>query len=149
MPLILSLESPSPLLTRAELTSIFSNFIDIWNFHRSFFSSLSSLLFRQNSNPTPTSSSSEPSLPPTLPQFPPLSPLLSAHFPYLSLYTPFITSFPTTISSLSTLSFSNPIFGEWLKGRERDERCGKLALRDWLLSIVQRCPRYLLLLKVS
>lgn len=31
--------------------------------------------------------------------------------------------------------------------QEADPRCGKLKLRDWLLTIVQRCPRYLLLLK--
>lgn len=31
--------------------------------------------------------------------------------------------------------------------QETDPRCGKLKFRDWLLTIVQRCPRYLLLLK--
>lgn len=31
--------------------------------------------------------------------------------------------------------------------READPRCAKLKFRDWLLTIVQRCPRYLLLLK--
>lgn len=31
--------------------------------------------------------------------------------------------------------------------QEADPRCGKLKFRDWLLTIVQRCPRYLLLLK--
>jgi hypothetical protein len=38
-------------------------------------------------------------------------------------------------------------FATFILNQELDQRCGKLKLRDWLLTIVQRCPRYLLLLK--
>ncbi|KAG5642916.1 hypothetical protein DXG03_001887 [Asterophora parasitica] len=41
----------------------------------------------------------------------------------------------------------NAAFAVFLSTQEADPRCGKLKLRDWLLTIVQRCPRYLLLLK--
>lgn len=89
---------------------------------------------------------------------PPLSPILLAHFPYLSLYTPFVTAFPSTISALTLFITPpssarpnnpeyNPKFATFLCQQESDPRCGKLRLRDWLLTIVQRCPRYLLLLK--
>lgn len=37
-------------------------------------------------------------------------------------------------------------FAEFVATQEKDPRCGRLTLRDWLLTIVQRCPRYLLLL---
>ena len=131
MPLISSLDTPQPLLGRPQLTSIFSNFIDIWNFHRSFFTSLTSLL---SDIPDPP---------------PPLSPVLMSHFPYLSLYTPFVTSFPTVLTSLSNLINTSPAFSNFIHTQEADPRCGKLGLRDWLLTIVQRCPRYLLLLKVG
>ena len=87
----------------------------------------------------------------------PLSPLLLSHFPYLSLYTPFITAFPTTISSMINLITPpsatrpnpqyNEVFATFLASQEADPRCRKLKLRDWLLTIIQRCPRYLLLLK--
>ena len=40
-----------------------------------------------------------------------------------------------------------PDFAAFIAKQEEDPRCGSLKLRDWLLSIVQRCPRYLLLLK--
>ncbi|KAF9553664.1 hypothetical protein CPC08DRAFT_744681 [Agrocybe pediades] len=140
-PIIASLDTPEPLLNRSALTSIFSNFIDIWNLHRSFLSALTSLLEPRN-----------PDAPP-----PELSPLLLSHFPYLSLYTPFVTAFPATISSLNELITSpsatrpnpqyNQRFASFLVTQEADLRCGKLKLRDWLLTIVQRCPRYLLLLK--
>lgn len=152
-PIIVSLDTNNPLLDRSALTAVFSNFIDIWNLHRSFFSSLSSI-----------SSISKDGSPP------PLSPTLLSHFPYLSLYTPFITSFPTTISALSSLTSPptsntnptpnlnrpinnpntppyNPAFAAFIATQEQDHRCGRLKLRDWLLTIVQRTPRYLLLLK--
>lgn len=130
-PIIAALDTTQPLLDRAELTSIFSNFIDIWNLHRSFFSSLTNHLHASSSATTP----------------PPLSPVLLSHFPYLSLYTPFITSFPDILTSLSTLLLKHQAFAEFVARQEADPRCGKLRLRDWLLTIVQRCPRYLLLLK--
>ncbi|KAH9479756.1 FYVE, RhoGEF and PH domain-containing protein 6 [Psilocybe cubensis] len=137
-PIISSLDTPDPLLNRSALTSIFSNFIDIWNLHRSFLSALTSIL-----EPTQAGSNVPP---------PNLSSFLLAHFPYLSLYTPFVTAFPSTISSLNELITNtspqyNQRFAAFLAGQEADPRCGKLKLRDWLLTIVQRCPRYLLLLK--
>ncbi|KAF9528893.1 hypothetical protein CPB83DRAFT_875756 [Crepidotus variabilis] len=149
-PIISSLESSEPLLNRSALTSIFSNFIDIWNLHRSFLTALMKLLNTNNTASNSQTTSTDNILPK-------ISPLLLAHFPYLSLYTPFITSFPSTISSLIELvspptasrpnSSYNPQFAAFLEQQESDPRCGKFKLRDWLLTIVQRCPRYLLLLK--
>ncbi|KAJ7080749.1 hypothetical protein B0H15DRAFT_1025045 [Mycena belliarum] len=144
-PIIMSLETSQPLLQRSDLASVFSNFVDIWNLHRAFFAALSDLLSIDTSSST------------LLVDPPPLSPLLLSHFPYLSLYNPFVTAFPSTISSMSNLaspptaSHSNPhyspAFAAYLLTQEADPRCGRLKLRDWLLTIVQRCPRYLLLLK--
>ncbi|KIP04169.1 hypothetical protein PHLGIDRAFT_494233 [Phlebiopsis gigantea 11061_1 CR5-6] len=133
-PIIASLDTPNQLLDRAELTSIFSNFIDIWNLHRSFYSSLFSLLSTSSSSLTEQAS-------------PPISPILLSHFPYLSLYTPFVSSFSDALSSYTTLLAKYPHFATFMTIQEEDPRCGKLKFRDWLLTIVQRCPRYLLLLK--
>lgn len=133
-PIIASLDTPNQLLDRSELTSVFSNFIDIWNLHRSFYSSLSSLLN--------TSTSAVPDH-----DTPPVSPILLSHFPYLSLYTPFVSSFADALSSYNDLLIKYPNFASFMTTQEADPRCGKLKFRDWLLTIVQRCPRYLLLLK--
>ncbi|KAI0713184.1 hypothetical protein C8T65DRAFT_574051 [Cerioporus squamosus] len=133
-PIIASLDTPHPLLTRAEITSIFSNFIDIWNLHRSFYTSLTAFL-----NSSACIRPQDPS--------PPLSPVLLAHFPYLSLYTPFVSSFSEALASYASLLRSNSPFAAFIAQQEADPRCGKLKFRDWLLTIVQRCPRYLLLLK--
>ncbi|KAG2144494.1 hypothetical protein DEU56DRAFT_205971 [Suillus clintonianus] len=137
IPIIASLDGPRPLLTRTELTTIFSNFIDIWNFHHAYFSALTALIH-------PAVSHLDDPHPPPNPNPAPLSALLLSHFPYLSLYTPFITAFPSSISFLARPPAAFAIF---LRTQERDPRCGQLKLADWLLSIVQRCPRYVLLLR--
>ena len=133
-PIIESLDTPLPLLTRSELTSVFSNFIDIWNLHRSFYVSLTNFLNASASVRTHGYQH-------------PLSPVLLAHFPYLSLYTPFVSSFSDVLASYDALLRNNPVFASFIATQEADPRCGKLKFRDWLLTIVQRCPRYLLLLK--
>ncbi|KAI0249502.1 hypothetical protein BJV78DRAFT_1129549 [Lactifluus subvellereus] len=138
-PIIAALDTPHSLLDRADLTSIFSNFVDIWNLHRAFFSSLNEHL---HTFATPDAPVQLPSSPP-----PRLSPVLLSHFPYLSLYTPFVTSFSASLATLTTLFNTNSAFSAFVARQETDPRCGKLKLRDWLLTIVQRCPRYLLLLK--
>ncbi|KAL0063486.1 hypothetical protein AAF712_009579 [Marasmius tenuissimus] len=159
-PIIASLDTPTPLLDRSVMTAVFSNFIDIWNLHRSFFSALTSALFRHNHYEDSPPNSQTPIIPSvTMNTSINISPLLLSHFPYLSLYTPFITSFSTTLSTLTALilppsptaananSTYSPRFAQFVKQQEADPRCGKLKLGDWLLTIVQRCPRYLLLLK--
>jgi FYVE, RhoGEF and PH domain containing 5/6 len=42
---------------------------------------------------------------------------------------------------------SSSRFTAFIQAQQLDPRCMKLTLRDWLLTIVQRCPRYLLLLR--
>lgn len=128
-PLIDSLETSHPILSRSEITTLFSNFLDIWNLNRSLLISLTDLLANRDDPP-------------------PLSPIFMSHFPYLSLYTPFVTAFPSALTNLSRLMASNPAFSDFIRKQEADPRCGRLTLRDWLLTIVQRCPRYLLLSKV-
>ena len=137
VPIIESLETQEPLLDRPSINSIFSNFIDIWNLHRSFLTALDDVMSQDKVLK--------------------LSPLLLSHFPYLSLYNPFITAFPSILTALTEVSTPptdhrpspryNVAFSNFLAHQEADPRCGKLKLRDWLLTIVQRCPRYLLLLK--
>jgi FYVE, RhoGEF and PH domain containing 5/6 len=137
-PIIAALDTSQSLLDRADLTSIFSNFIDIWNLHRAFFSSLTEHLHSTVTSEAPVQLPADP---------PSLSPVLLSHFPYLSLYTPFVTLFSSSLAALTTLLNTNSAFSAFVARQETDPRCGKLKLRDWLLTIVQRCPRYLLLLK--
>ncbi|EJD38772.1 hypothetical protein AURDEDRAFT_187630 [Auricularia subglabra TFB-10046 SS5] len=124
-PLLAALQTPTPILPRSELPKIFANFVDIWNLHRTLLPALEG------------ASSGEGRL----------GDVLLAHFPYLSLYTPFVTAFGNTLATLAQHQASGGAFATWLKAREADPACKSLGLRDWLLSIIQRCPRYLLLIK--
>lgn len=159
-PLIRSLEQPRPLLSRNQLNIVFSNFIEIWNFHKSFYNALYHLLapsFRSPMPmpmPIPPSPSQRLSVIPKFTEPPPpgVADLLSQHFPYLNLYHPFVTAYPTVMATLdnftspSSASYSQP-FTEFVKTQQQDPRCRPFGLRDWLLTLIQRCPRYELLLR--
>ncbi|KAL7414029.1 hypothetical protein BDY24DRAFT_387305 [Mrakia frigida] len=85
--------------------------------------------------------------PPPVQVIAPISKVLSEHAPFMSLYHPFISNFATSSKLLSDLRKEGGPFAKWLSERERHEGCKKLRLGDWLLSVVQRVPRYLLLIK--
>ena len=75
----------------------------------------------------------------------PMSPLLLISL--TSRCTPFVTDFSSTLSAINdlvippTATRPNPLydakFANFLATQEPDPRCGKLKLRDWLLTIVQ------------
>ncbi|KAG8739720.1 hypothetical protein FRC10_005239 [Ceratobasidium sp. 414] len=98
------------------------------------------------SNPDLSSSAiyedEEPEVAPPL--VPNIAPLLAQHVPYLKLYKPFVTAFPASMQRLAKLS-ANESFRGWLKQKERAPECGMLGLSSWLLTVVQRCPRYIML----
>ena len=149
-----------PLVSPGQMASIFSNFIDMLGFHQSFYATLNSVIGPQVQSSQPPSAYNAAS--PTRTTFfnnfnntentPAVATLLAQHVPFFSMYTPFVTAYPTIMASLHNLtsphssSYSAP-FALWLKEREQDPRCGRLSLRDWLLTLVQRCPRYLLLVR--
>jgi len=76
----------------------------------------------------------------------PISKVLAEHAPFMSLYHPFISNFATSSKLLSDLRKEGGSFAKWLNERER-QHCKGLRVGDYLLSVVQRVPRYLLLIK--
>ncbi|KIM31655.1 hypothetical protein M408DRAFT_327129 [Serendipita vermifera MAFF 305830] len=159
-PLIKASMEGKPLISPGQMSSIFSNFVDMLGFHQSFYATLSSVVGPHVPATQPPSAYNMAS--PTRGVFgnastnieapPAVAALLAQHVPFFSMYTPFVTAYPTIMASLHNLtsphssSYSAP-FAVWLKEREQDPRCGRLGLRDWLLTLVQRCPRYLLLVR--
>jgi FYVE, RhoGEF and PH domain containing 5/6 len=149
-----------PLISPGQMASIFSNFVDMLGFHQSFYATLNAVLGPYVKLVQPPSAYTKTSPSPTRTSFnnvnvssdipPAVAVVLAQHVPFFSMYTPFVTAYPTIMASLHNLtspnssSYSAP-FSLWLKEREQDPRCGRLGLRDWLLTLVQRCPRYLLL----
>ncbi|KAF8336362.1 uncharacterized protein EI90DRAFT_3045508 [Cantharellus anzutake] len=175
-PLVDSLSRTDQLLSPENLNAIFSNFVDIWNLHLSFQSDLDELFKHSastssspaiagpdNTSPPPQARHPPETVTNDTPDFHDFIRILLSHFPYLSMYNPFVTSFPHGISLLTTLSTAHrsnnsnsevigqrgfdPKFAAWLRNKEAEPVCRKLKLRDWMLTVVQRCPRYLLLIK--
>lgn len=97
---------------------------------------------------TLTRSSSAPALfQPGLSLAPKISNVLLSHLPYLSLYYPYITAFPSIPSTLNDLCVQNPRFKSFLHAQEQDPRCKRLGLSHWLLTVVQRIPRWTILIE--
>ncbi|KAG8829352.1 hypothetical protein FRC17_006716, partial [Serendipita sp. 399] len=157
-PLVTAAQEGKPLLSPGQMASIFSNFIDMLGFHQSFYESLNSLIgpavkpVTQPPSAFPPPRNNSLVLQTSLDPLPSIAPLLAQHIPFLAMYTPFVTAYPTIMASIHNLTSQNsssfsPQFASWLKEREHDPACGKFGLRDWLLTLVQRCPRYLLLIR--
>lgn len=159
-PLVQAATEGRPLLSPNQMSAIFSNFVDMLGFHQAFYETLNNQ-FGQYVRPPQSPSSFASNAPPRTSGLtlhtsfeapPPVAALLAQHVPFFSMYTPFVTAYPTIMASLQNLTSPNSAsysaaFAVWLKEREQDPACGKLGLRDWLLTLVQRCPRYLLLVK--
>lgn len=73
--------------------------------------------------------------------------VLKNHLPYLALYTTFVSSFPTITAKIHDLRRSSAEFREALRVAESHERSGRLRMEDWLLTVVQRVPRWCMLLQ--
>jgi FYVE/RhoGEF/PH domain-containing protein 5/6 len=73
--------------------------------------------------------------------------VLSTHLPFLAMYSTFITSFPATSTFLRSKRQSSDSFRKFLAEAESNPCAAKLHLEDWLLTIVQRVPRWSLLLR--
>lgn len=78
----------------------------------------------------------------------PISKVLATHAPFMSLYHPFISSFATSSKMMSDLRKEGGGFARWLSERE-GKWCKGLRVGDYMLSVVQRVPRFLLLIKVG
>lgn len=97
---------------------------------------------------TLTRSTSAPALfRPELATTPKIANVLLSHLPYLSLYYPYITAFPSVPSVLGDLCTQNPRFRSFLRKQEQDSRCKRLGLSHWLLTVVQRIPRWTILIE--
>jgi hypothetical protein len=74
---------------------------------------------------------------------PKISSVLLGLLPYL----PFITAFPTSPSTLNEMFASNPKFAAFVRLQEEQVRCHRLGLCHWLLTVVQRIPRWTILIE--
>ncbi|PVF98226.1 hypothetical protein CPB86DRAFT_758889 [Serendipita vermifera] len=160
-PLVRATTDGQPLLSPGQMSSVFSNFVDMLGFHQTFYATLNEYLgpYVKPTQPpssfvlstSPSSRLQQPSTS-SVSESPPIARLLAKHIPFLNMYMPFVTAYPNIVMSLHSLtspqsSNFSPQFTSWLREREAHPLCKKIRLQDWLLILIQRCPRYQLLLR--
>ena len=64
----------------------------------------------------------------------------------LQLYSEYISKFDKALKTLEEVTKKNPLFAEVLHEFEAQPKCANLPLAGYMLEIVQRIPRYKMLL---
>ena len=73
--------------------------------------------------------------------------IMERHAHFIKAYTPFISNFDNSLKLLDELSKKNNNFAQFLAAFNSLPKCGSLPVSAHLLDVVQRIPRYKLLLE--
>lgn len=150
-PLLAAVAGPKPILDKKVIDELFGPVLDIAAFSGALLEVLTCLSSEEfaSSVTGDATAAANGHLEPA-PRSPTIGADLGRLMPFLSLYHPFIANYPTASARLASLRKdpAHRTFAAWLTERERRSEAKKLRLGDWLLTVVQRVPRYLLLVKV-
>jgi hypothetical protein len=72
---------------------------------------------------------------------------LAQRLPFLGLFVTFVASYPASAARIADLRQTSARFRTTLAACESAPRSAKLSLETWLLTVVQRVPRWCLLLR--
>lgn len=72
---------------------------------------------------------------------------LAQRLPFLGLFVTFVASYPASATRIANLRQTSARFRITLAACEATPRAAKLSLETWLLTVVQRVPRWCLLLR--
>ncbi|KAG5519442.1 hypothetical protein PMAC_002069 [Pneumocystis sp. 'macacae'] len=135
-PILDSLSTSAPILSKTRISDIFSNFIDIFNFNTKLLKMLEERLDPFNTG--------------TVCNWDPRKDCLGDIFlqmgPSLKIYSIYCLNFSSALSAIEHEFKENSQFNAFIKKSELKKVCNGLDLQSYLLSIVQRIPRYKLLL---
>ncbi|KAG5438519.1 hypothetical protein PCANB_002623 [Pneumocystis canis] len=135
-PILNSLSTQTPILSRARISDIFSNFIDILNFNTELLRMLEERL-----DPLKTG---------TIHYWDPGKDSLGDIFlqmgPFMKMYSIYCRNFSSALGTIEHELKENSLFNAFMKKPELKKACNGLDLQSCLLSIVQRIPRYKLLI---
>eukprot|EP01103_Thecamoeba_quadrilineata_P005891 TRINITY_DN15638_c0_g1_i1.p1 TRINITY_DN15638_c0_g1~~TRINITY_DN15638_c0_g1_i1.p1 ORF type:complete len:810 (+),score=149.18 TRINITY_DN15638_c0_g1_i1:75-2504(+) len=121
-------EMEIPLITDEQREGIFSNISDIIAYNSKFFGDLEPRVQRYFPNQR-------------------ISDIFLSNNNFLEVYTPYVQNFDFSVALLACLSIRNPAFHKFIcEKRERAESQG-LDLSSFLITPIQRIPRYNLLLR--
>ncbi|KAG4305231.1 hypothetical protein PORY_001401 [Pneumocystis oryctolagi] len=135
-PILDSLSTPTPILSRARISDIFSNFIDILNLNTELLRMLEERLDPFNTG--------------TVCHWDPENDCLGDIFlqmgPFMKMYSIYCRNFSSALGAIEHEFKDNSVFNAFMMNPELKKVCNGLDLQSRLLSIVQRIPRYKLLI---
>ncbi|KAJ1921367.1 hypothetical protein H4219_000684 [Mycoemilia scoparia] len=131
-PLLNTLTSPNPILTRKGIRRLFANFPDIINFNKTLLLSLEERL----ENPEA----------PWNPEADCIGDIFVNMAPFMKMYSLYVRNFHSVLSELGSWISDNMAFSQFLKEANKKPECQGLDFQSYMLLPVQRIPRYKMLL---
>lgn len=147
-PLLTAVQQSVPIVSRSALNCMFANFYDILQLSKELLCRLDE---RVGSRSTHLGTEEEGAQPPWDPLQDEVGDLLAPIAPFLKMYSLFMQNFSQSMQSIETERRANERFRRFLadanqKTHAEHQRAMALGLEAQLLTIVQRVPRYKLLL---
>jgi hypothetical protein len=154
-----SMSTASPVLSRKAISETFSNFVDILHLNQELFSRLDDRLSGRSRNTPSSRPASVATTPDVLedqgkpwdPESDFIGDLLVPMAPFLKMYSLYVKNFSSALARIESERKSNESFARFLRETEKATwgRAGGfgygLGFQAHLLTIVQRIPRYKLL----
>ncbi|PVZ99963.1 hypothetical protein BB558_004009 [Smittium angustum] len=134
-PLLHSLETESPIVSRKDIRILFSDFTSIYSLGKEFLHDMEVRLGKQIEKSTWD------------PRTDNIGDITVKYFPFMKMYTLYLSNYADSLFHLDMCTKQNNNFFCFIKNAEKMEQCGGLSLKSHLLLPVQRIPRYRLLMK--
>jgi len=117
------------ILTKQEISEIFSNVAQLLAFHKDFLKQLKERIEAWTDETA-------------------IGDIVLSVTPYMKLYTAYSANYDKALSSIQAFSKKNPRFAEFLERCMQSTSFGGLPLNAYLIMPIQRIPRYRMLLEV-
>ncbi|KAG9300246.1 hypothetical protein G9A89_011319 [Geosiphon pyriformis] len=139
MPLLNSLSTSNPILTKKSINDIFANFLDLL--------SLNTELLRRLEDRIMDSTDERQQNKPWNAQDGCLGDIFLNMGPFFKMYSIYVKNFNYALAMIDAQIRENPTFSAFLKDVIKTGQCKGLTLQAYLIMPVQRIPRYKLLLE--
>ncbi|CAG8446200.1 28263_t:CDS:10 [Dentiscutata erythropus] len=142
-PLLDSLSTTSPILTKKLIKDIFANILDLLNVNTELLKRLEERL----SGPTDIPADENGDSKFWNPETDCLGDIFLNMAPFLKMYSLYVKNFNSALSVIDIQLKDNPVFSAFLRDVIKTGKCKGLTLQAYLIMPVQRIPKYKLLLE--
>ncbi|CAG8567217.1 544_t:CDS:10 [Cetraspora pellucida] len=142
-PLLESLSTKNPILTKKTIKNIFANFLDLLNVNTELLKRLEERL--SGANDVPADEDGEFKF--WNPETGCLGDIFLNMAPFFKMYSIYVKNFNSALSVIDIQLSDNPLFSAFLRDVIKTGKCKGLTLQAYLIMPVQRIPKYKLLLE--